>query len=275
MSDTPTPTPTPIPTPIPIPTPTPTVVDWKASLPPEFANNPVIATFKDPTELARSWDNAQKLIGAKRIALPGEKATDQERDEFFKAIGRPETVDKYTEGTVKPIEGMVVDKEGLTKAKETFFKLGLTDSQQKGIMDFYFGGVNQAHQTIDKTLTTNKVAAEESLHKEWGDQYEANLGVVKNVLHHFGSPELATDLEGQLGNNLGLVKMLHKFGTTLSEDKTLNQKFSVQTGSPAAAQARLAELRSDAAFQKALNDNVDPGHKQAVELWTQVHRQLG
>lgn len=249
--------------------------DWKSALPPELLANPVLASFKDPVELAKSWDSAQKLIGAKRIALPGEKATDQEREEFYKAIGRPESLDKYSDPTVKPIEGLTVDQEGLKKAREQFFKLGLTDSQQRGLMDFYLGGLNESHQKLAKDLDMSKASAESALREEWKDRFDANMGVVNSVIKHFGDETLADELKGQLGNNVGLIRLLHKFGVTLSEDKAIQHKFTLDPNSPAAAQAKIAELKGDKAFQEALNNPRDPGHKNAVELWVTIHRQLG
>jgi hypothetical protein len=249
--------------------------DWKATLPDDIKSHASLATLKDVNDLAKGYVNAQQLIGAKRIALPGEKATDAEREEFYKAIGRPESLEKYTEGTVKPREGLTVDQAGLAKAKEQMFKLGLTDAQQKGIMDFYLTGLNESHGKLTGDLEASRVQAEEALRKEWGQSYEVNLGIAKNVLTHFGDEQTATELSGVLGNNPGLIKLLHKFGATLGEDQALSKKFSAEAGTPAAAQARIIELQKDTAFQKALNDNTDPGHKAAVELWTQVHRQLG
>ena len=253
----------------------PPPVDWKATLPDDLKAHASLATVKDVNDLAKGYVYAQQLIGAKRIALPGEKATDAEREEFFKAIGRPETLDKYTEGTVKPREGLAIDQAGLAKAKEQMFKLGLTDAQQKGIMDFYLSGLNESHEKLTGSIETSKVQAEEALRKDWGDRYDVNLGIAKNVLTHFADADVATELSGAIGNNPGLIRMLHKFGETLGEDKILSKKFAAESGTPAAAQARIMELHKDEAFQKALNDNTDPGHKNAVELWTQVHRQLG
>lgn len=259
----------------PIPPAPPIVVDWKATLPDDIKSHASLATVKDVNDLAKGYVNAQQLIGQKRIALPGEKATDAEREEFYKALGRPETLDKYSEGMVKPREGLTVDQAGLAKAKEQMFKLGLTDAQQKGLMDFYLGGLNENHAKLTGDIETGRVQAEESLRKEWGEKYNVNLGVAKSVLTHFGDEQTATELQGPLGNSPGLIKLLHKFGESLSEDKVLSAKYSAPAGTPAAAQARIVELSKDDAFQKALNDNVDPGHKAAVELWTQVHRQLG
>lgn len=249
--------------------------DWKAALPEELRNNAVISTFKTPDDLVKSYISAQQLIGAKRIALPKPNATEQELNEFYQSIGRPEAIDKYSEGTVKPAEGLNIDKAGLAKAKETMFKLGLTDAQQKGLMDFYLSGLNENHSALTKETEQGRVNAENALRQEWGSKFDSNLSVVKNVIRHFGSDELAAELQTSLGNNVGLTKLLLKFGETLIEDKNVQKKFSIEVNTPAAARARIEELKSDVQFQKALNDRNDPGHNQAVELWSNVHRQLG
>ena len=257
------------------PTPTPTPTDWRAGLPDDIKSHASLATVKDVNDLAKGYVNAQSLIGAKRIALPSDKATPEELNQFYAALGRPEAVDKYSEGAIKPAEGLTLDKESLGKAREQMFKLGLTDAQQKGIMDFYLGGLNEGHTKITQDMETGKANAENTLRQEWGTNYDTNLSVVKNVLRHFGNEDVMKELETSIGNSTGLTKMLHNFGKTLLEDKGPKGKFTVEVNTPAAAVQLLAELKSDPQFQKALNTNTDPGHKDAVELWMQVHRQLG
>ncbi len=256
-------------------TPAPTPADWRSGLPDDIKSHASLATVKDVNDLAKGYVNAQSLIGAKRIALPSDKATPEELNQFYAALGRPEAVDKYSEGAITPVEGLTLDKESLGKAREQMFKLGLTDAQQKGIMDFYLGGLNEGHTKITQDIEAGKANAENTLRQEWGTSYDTNLSVVKNVLRHFGNEDVLKELETSIGNSTGLTKMLHNFGKTLLEDKGPKGKFTVEVNTPAAAVQRLAELKSDATFQKALNDTSDPGHKDAVELWTNVHRQLG
>lgn len=260
----------------PAPNPAPnSAPDWRASLPEDLRGNASLATIKSVDDLARGYVNAQQLIGAKRIALPGQKATPEQLNEFYTAIGRPETIDKYSTGAVKPVEGVNLDAAGLGKAKEVFFKLGLTDAQQKGIMDFYVGGLNEQYTSADTAIKAETAKTENLLRQEWGSNYDANYGMVKQVLNNFANKEVAEELATHLGNNVGLVKMLHKIGSTMSEDTSLKTKFSIPSNTPEAALQQLNELRADANFQKSLNDRTDPGHDAAVELWTQVHRQLG
>ena len=52
--------------------------------------------FKTPADLAKSWVNAQKLIGKEKIPLPGEKATKEDWDVVFSRLGRPEKPEGYT-----------------------------------------------------------------------------------------------------------------------------------------------------------------------------------
>lgn len=253
----------------------PPPADWMTTLPPDMQANPALATFKGKgvDEVVKSYLNAQQLIGAKRIALPGEKATPEERAEFFKAIGRPESFDKYSEGAIKPAEGLVIDQAGLKTAREAFFNLGLTDDQQKGVMDFYFKGMNEATGKITQNANQQKEQADAQLHQEWGQNYDTNMNIVNATLSKFMTEEARQELQGPLGNNLGLIKMLHSMGKAMLEDHSPSGASKLEVGTAAAAQARITQLKTDTNFQTALNDPQHIGHKEAVALWMDVHRQ--
>lgn len=249
--------------------------NWRDHIPPEFKASPSLATIKDVPDLIKGFVNAQSLIGMKRIALPPENASEAQMAEFFAAIGRPETVDKYSAATVKPAEGMTFDENGLKEARTLFHSIGLTDKQQQKIMDFYISGMNKTHAAMAQSLEAGKHKAENTLRQEWGNSYNANLGLVQEVIRHYGDEALAQELSTAIGNNVGLTRMLLKFGKTLSEDSNPKNKLQIREGTPAAAQQRIAELKQDKEFMRALDDKKDPGHEAAVETWTAVHRQLG
>jgi hypothetical protein len=139
-------------------------------------------------------------------------------------------------------------------------------------MDFYLGGLNEQHGTIMKDLETSKAKTEETLRAEWGDKFDANKEVVNNVIAQMGNPELVQELNTQLGNNPGLVRMLLKVGTSLLEDKGPKSKFNIAPNTAGGMLQRRQELTADVEFQKTLNDKSAPGHDAAVELWQSVHR---
>lgn len=254
---------------------TPPAYNWRDHIPQEFKASPSLATIKDVPDLIKGFVNAQSLIGSKRIALPPDNASEAQLAEFYAAIGRPDTVDKYSAATVKAAEGMTFDEAGMKEARTLFHSIGLTDKQQQKIMDFYIGGMNKQHAAMAQSLEAGKHEAENTLRQEWGNSYDANLGLVQDLIRHYGDEAVVKELSTSIGNNIGLTRMLLKFGKTLSEDTSPKNKLPIREGTPAAAQQRIAELKSDKEFMRMLDDKKDPGHAQAVETWTAIHRQLG
>ena len=233
----------------------------------------MFANITDVPTLAKGYKNAQQLVGAKRIALPGPNATETEKQEFYKAIGRPETFDKYSEPTVQLAAGLNIDKASVTKMRETMFSLGLSDTQQKGLMDAYFTGINDTSKQILQGAEASKATTMQALRQEWGQNFDANMGLVNSAIRKFATPEAVTELETGLGNNLGLVKMFHNMGKALSEDRTPGGGIPLTTGSPESAVFRIAELKQDKVFMDALSNNTNSGHKDAVALWAEIHKQ--
>ena len=45
--------------------------------------------------LAKSYVNAQSMIGADKVAIPGKHATDEDWGEVYRRLGRPDTPEGY------------------------------------------------------------------------------------------------------------------------------------------------------------------------------------
>lgn len=249
----------------------PPAAHWSDPLPDEIKNAPTIKMVPDIATLAKNYLHAEKMIGAKRTVIPGEKAPQAEWDALFNAIGRPETIDKYEDPEVKPADGVQLDKVGLDAFRKKAHEAGLTNKQYKEIMGFYLTGVNGANKNIQDTIAANTAHATETLRKDWGDKFDANLDIAKSTLRQFGGEEVFKELEGGLGNNIGLIKMLHKIGLGMLEDKSRGSGGLQVTGSTQAAQ-EIETLKTDAGFMKILGDPVAVGHKQAVDRWLDLHR---
>jgi hypothetical protein len=237
-------------------------------------SEPTIRNVPDVPTLAKNYINAEKLIGAKRFAIPGKDAPPEAWNEVFSALGRPESHEKYSPANVKPVDGLTVDEVAMQEAKQTFHKLGLSDSQARGIMDFYVGGLNKNHTTVSESIQTQRAQATEALRNDWGVKFDSNMEIAKAALKQFGGDEVYKELESGLGNNLGLIKMLHKIGTNLMEDRARggSQSGGFQVSGATEAQSQIETLKSDIEFQKALNDNRHAGHKGAVDRWMDLHR---
>ena len=71
--------------------------------PEELRNEPSLRTFTDPGALAKSYVNAQRMIGADKIAIPSKSATPDEWREVYTKLGAPTEVGGYELGDDAPL----------------------------------------------------------------------------------------------------------------------------------------------------------------------------
>ena len=71
-------------------------------IPEELREHPSLAPIKDVGNLARSYVNAQRLIGSDKVPLPA-NPTDEDLDNIYSKLGRPEDASGYeiaTDGNI-------------------------------------------------------------------------------------------------------------------------------------------------------------------------------
>lgn len=250
------------------------------SLPQELRSEPSLASFKDIGSLAKSHVEAQKLIGAARVAIPGEKATDAEWDAFYNKIGRPETIDKYETVELKDEKGNVLYKPDDNERAELmkhFHKIGLTARQAKAMQEY---SLKYFHQHQSKTAAEKEqasAAAINGLKQEWGDKFDVNVDTAKSVIKKFGGDKADEILgylnESGLGNNVPLIKLFAAIGGSVMEDTT---RRGIDHGLPindvSRAKNEIDTLMADDEFQKALGTANHPGHQAAVDRWFNLHK---
>lgn len=81
---------------------------WYSSLPDELKSDPNIIKFKDPASLAKSYIHLQRNLGADKIALPGENATDDDWKQVYRKLGVPESLDEYKVNSPEGLDGEVI-----------------------------------------------------------------------------------------------------------------------------------------------------------------------
>ena len=243
------------------------------TLPEELRKEPSLAAIKDIHSLAKGYVNAQKLIGAKRIALPAADAGDQAWNDFYSAIGRPEAPDKYEMPKVEVHESLKPDEKKMTEVKGLFHKLGLTPKQASGIMEYYMQSSDSVVRSQLSQAEQQSQASTAELKQEWGDKFDANLDVAKAVIKKFGDEKFLTYLEGSgMGNNAQLIRVLNKVGMAMMEDVSRGGGAGgdLNLTDQSRAVAEIDRLKGDAEFQKSLHDVRNPGHNAAVQRWTNL-----
>ena len=169
-----------------------------------------VSKFKDIDGLAKGYTELEKKLSA------GKKApeTDEEKEEIYKLLGRPDKADGYelpplTEG-VNPL----TDKFG-----ETAHKLGLSKDQAEGVYGWYAEELN----TISKYSENQKDETVKTLKSEWQDKYTENVELATRALKGAFPEDTIGKMETSgLLNDHGFIAAMAKLGTANACDPIRN-----------------------------------------------------
>jgi len=195
-------------------------VSWKNSISEQYRTNPNIEKFTEIDALAKSYINAVSMIGTDKIPLPGKTATDEQWNEVYNKLGRPESPDKYKlelKTDVAPVDETVI--RGFA---ENAHKLGLNNRQAQGILEFYKSTLESSAKEMSVNMEYAQEQAANELRSEWGRAYEDNLKKASAVAKTYLEPELLdTQLRdgSRLGDNPKIIKAFANIANLLSEDK--------------------------------------------------------
>lgn len=174
----------------------------------EWLGKREVKSLSDAAKLAHEQS---KLLG-NAIRVPGEKATEEERNAFLNKLGRPETADGY-EFTVPDSlpENLPYDAERAEGFKSLAHEIGLTAKQAAAVHDWAaknavddFTGLSEAQHA---RLAERAKGETEKLVKRWGpldsETTRANLELADRALKWAGGEELVDELKelGLIGPN--------------------------------------------------------------------------
>jgi len=235
---------------------------WKEAISEEYRSNPNIEKFTELDALAKSYINAVSMIGTDKIPLPGKTATDEQWNEVYNKLGRPESADKYTlelKTDVAPIDENVI--KGFA---QNAHKLGLNNKQAQGILEFYKQTLEGSAKEMSVNMESAQAEATNMLRSEWGKSYDENLRKASSVAQTYLEPELLdTQLRdgSRLGDNPKIIKAFANIANLLSEDKIIGTEAdNVLQGRE--IEKEIEELTSDK--QGAYWNKMHPNHTKVV-----------
>jgi hypothetical protein len=151
------------------------------------------------SEALKDFDSAEKLARAHLETLGKMKP--------------PESPDAYELNFPKEFP---VDQEFVKQAKAWAHQAGLSKIQFEAFAKPYI----EAQLKALTDLNAQDKQARDAIMKEWGDKHDSNLEVARKAVMQFCSKEEMAwfDTTG-MGSNPVLVKMFHRIGQAMSEDK--------------------------------------------------------
>lgn len=247
-------------------------------LPEKYRNDPNFRDIKSIDGILDGYVNAQKLVGADKIALPKD-GDEQAFSDFYNKLGRPETADKYNIG--KRADGSDYgeqDKAFQSKILPVLHKAGLTQKQFDAIRPAWDAMAAEAAGAGTKAAETYAAQQVESLKTEWGAAFDDNMSDAQAAIQHLGNEDLIKELnivkDGKAtGDNAQLLKVMAKIGKQMREDGVIGRGGEAQGGALTPDQARdaIKGKRADKDFMAKYGSKDHPEHAQAVQEMTKLY----
>jgi len=202
----------------------PTVAkSWKETISEEFRNDPNISKFTEIDALAKSYINATRMIGQDKVAVPNENSTDDQWNEIYGKLGRPESPDKYKLEVQSEI--VPLDENTVKQFAENAHKLGLNNKQAQGVLEYYKNSMEGSLQQARIDTETAQANAEQELRKEWGRSYDENIkkagAIAKaNMSEDILNMELKDGT--RIGDHPSVIKGFASIANLMSEDKLVS-----------------------------------------------------
>ena len=196
---------------------------WHETLPEQFRENKNISKYNSLEDMLNGHVNLSKKIGEKSLEMPGEDASTADWDKFYARVGRPESVDGYSEFAPEMIldsEGNEVpafefDKAQLSEAQKRLHAKGLNDSQMQEVMSIYSDITSNAQTDIQGQMAQEASNTESELRREYGDKFDAKMKSVTAIAETLGIKD--TLIQSGLGNNLAVIRMIDSLGAKIGE----------------------------------------------------------
>ena len=238
-----------------------TETSWRDSLSDDLKTNASLQKFSDVGTLAKSYINAEQMIGKDKMVVPGDNTTEDEWNDIYNKLGRPQEPGAYE--LKHEVGEEYLNQDMLTKFKETAHKYGLSPKQAQGVLDHYQEITNQVNVDNDNSVMLTQQENERSLREEWGRSYDENINKASSLAKTFlGEEILTTKLAdgSNLGDSADLIRGLTKIANLVSEDKLVGDKTS--TVDTANIQSQINTL-TDAGG--AYWNKMDPNHQSTVD----------
>ena len=201
----------------------PVAKTWKEAISEEFRNDPNIEKFTEIDALAKSYINATQMIGKDKVAVPNKNSTEDQWNEVYDKLGRPESADKYSLNAKSEV--VPIDEGAIKQFAENAHQLGLNNKQAQGILEFYKNNMEGMAQQAKVDTETAQVQSEQQLRQEWGRDFESNVKKAGALAKANMNPEIL-DMQLKDGMRLGdhpeIIKGFAKIAGMMSEDKIVS-----------------------------------------------------
>jgi len=184
--------------------------DFRQHIDEGLRDDPSLSSYKDINGMAKSLINAQKMVGADKVAIPGTWGTDQDWGQVYDKLGRP------TEPGAYEFEvGENIPETSMEWFREVAHEVGLNNAQAQQLLESYSGHLGASTTITNEALEQHRVQVETDLKKEWGDEFGRKMAAANDVVDNFTE-----------GLDVDLREMVMADGTLLGDDPKIMRMFA-------------------------------------------------
>lgn len=264
--------------------------DWRAGIPEDIRGSPALKDIKDPGALARSFLEAQSMLG-NSVRLPSKEGGEEARKAFrtrmlevgkdygvmpmpgveeddtpvLRALGAPEKGTDYEVPEITSASGLKFDDAEIAVFREAATASGLTKKQFKKVVESMAKAREPAAVAAQQKFEEGHTA----LKGEWGQAYDQRLATVEKLLEANQAPEslrqAAKDKRIDAASAKWLYTLLNEFGDT-TELTTQGKRAGTGVLTPLEAIARVEEVEKRMGKLNPGDPEYDMLMKRRVEL---------
>lgn len=237
-------------------------------------DDPNFNKYKTAEEFYKGHRNLVETIGKKGVIVPDEKASPEEVEKYYNAIGRPEKPEGYKieipQGLHKSIQ---ITQESIDAYKMLVHKHGIPQKMADGLNRDWLAVQNKIAIENERLELEAVQNATEALQKEWGSKFDAKKSAIAKAMLKAGGEEALNDMGGVdgLANKPSILRALGNLVALISEDslntiKIDNGNSGGGSGSgsesPEQALQKIAAMNADS--KHPFLDEKHPDHKAAL-----------
>lgn len=233
---------------------------WLDGLEEEYKSNPLINKWESLNDFAKTHLNAQKLIGADKIAIPGKAATDEEWQSVYQRLGAPEDPQQYSLERAD-----VFDEKTFETFRNTAYEIGLSNKQAEKISNYFENQVREGQEVLAQRAEEARFNGEQELRQEFGQNFEKKLTQAQAAARTvIGDTEIFDKIQladgRKLGDHPAIIRTFSRMAEMLGEDGLVGEPTEVVMSSQDAQKLIEEHMQPNTPFTVAGH----PGHDAAV-----------
>lgn len=223
-------------------------------------DHPIFDGAKSVDDVVRIAVEQNAKVGVGNLQMPGEGATTEEMDAFYKQLGRPDDFKDYGFGAPKKDDkgndiAPVFEEQVIDGFKGAFHRAGLS-SQQADTLYAELEGVHAAQDAVvQEQLNEMHTQTEQMLKQKYGAALPQKMQGMQNAVRAVageGAAEIEQLLEDpRFGSDPRIMSFLMNLGEKLSEP-------SLRGGTPSASHGSMDPATAREEANKIIGDTKSP-----------------